>query len=248
MTTGSSAIESGSSLTTASSPYRNTTISEAAGVSAKTTTSGRAISTSYPAWNSTTTSCSSETNAVNSTSSCTLTQTPSTSCSDSVTIHPHATGAPATDSTSNCTETHPWTFRPPVPIPVTSICNSSSTTSTCNTSRWVNATAKSTSLQSMGNAQPTTLETVTTGDPGSNVAKSNYPSAAATGVDKLPDDPNFPWGGDSPIHRHGNVSELGAGSHKEPPSFSPPRRRWEQVVSKLRSLWRDNGSDDEEQV
>lgn len=28
---------------------------------------------------------------------------------------------------------------------------------------------------------------------------------------RLPNDPNFPWGGDSPVHRHQNTTELSEG-------------------------------------
>ncbi|ENH61743.1 hypothetical protein FOC1_g10014694 [Fusarium oxysporum f. sp. cubense race 1] len=85
----------------------------------------------------------------------------------------------------------------------------------------------------------TTLRTVTkaqTEESGS--AGDDYP----TPTGRVPEDPNFPWGNDSPIHRHQNSSELGPGESDGDSDGGLSKRinwrlRWENVRDKLEGLW-----------
>ena len=57
-------------------------------------------------------------------------------------------------------------------------------------------------------------------------------------VTSLPNNPNYPWGGDSPIHRHENVTELNNGMARvgvDARTYAWPR--WAEVVDRLRTLW-----------
>ncbi|GJN67493.1 hypothetical protein PLICBS_001519 [Purpureocillium lilacinum] len=85
-------------------------------------------------------------------------------------------------------------------------------------------------------AAPTTFRT--------SVAKSGAGSQgveSSTGlapVTSLPNNPNYPWGGDSPIHRHENVTELNNGMARvgvDARTYAWPR--WAEVVDRLRTLW-----------
>ncbi|KAF4949459.1 hypothetical protein FGADI_8911 [Fusarium gaditjirri] len=67
-------------------------------------------------------------------------------------------------------------------------------------------------------------------------ARDDYP----TPTDRVPEDPNFPWGNDSPIHRHQNSSELGPGEGDGDGGLSKRtnwRLKWESVRDKLEGLW-----------
>ncbi|KAK7422311.1 hypothetical protein QQZ08_009533 [Neonectria magnoliae] len=120
----------------------------------------------------------------------------------------------------------------------TSTCNSTSTKSTCTSSRWANATGPFTSN---GHSLPTTLETITRSDEEWNSGKPMYPvpTDKKSSEDRLPDDPNFPWGGeDSPIHRHHNTTKLGDGTRDgDLLPRSEWRLRWEMALTKVKSIW-----------
>ncbi|KAF4510084.1 hypothetical protein G6O67_002004 [Ophiocordyceps sinensis] len=49
----------------------------------------------------------------------------------------------------------------------------------------------------------------------------------------LPGNPNYPWGGDSPVHRHQNVTEL---SHGIMSGALEQSRRMSKVVGRLRAV------------
>ncbi|KAF5638703.1 extracellular alpha-1 4-glucan glucosidase [Fusarium sp. NRRL 52700] len=87
----------------------------------------------------------------------------------------------------------------------------------------------------------TTLRTVTTAQTQeeSGSAGDDYP----TPTERVPEDPNFPWGNDSPIHRHQNSSELGPDENDGDGDEGLSKRinwrlRWENVRDKLEGLWR----------
>ncbi|KAF4963219.1 hypothetical protein FSARC_8754 [Fusarium sarcochroum] len=87
----------------------------------------------------------------------------------------------------------------------------------------------------------TTLRTITTvrGEESGSAADS-YPTPTDRVAlsDSLPDDPNFPWGNDFPIHRHQNVSELGIGTGDGGLSTRADWRvQWENVKDRLKGLW-----------
>ncbi|KAL5587579.1 hypothetical protein FOVSG1_012715 [Fusarium oxysporum f. sp. vasinfectum] len=171
---------------------------------------------------------------------CESTSTGSSTCTDSVYDAPTHTAIPA--STDCLTTTNG---------PVSSLSYVSAPTatedvsSTCNTTssmvHWLNMTltfgVKDTETST---CQPlTTLRTVTkaqTEESGS--AGDDYP----TPTGRVPEDPNFPWGNDSPIHRHQNSSELGPGESDGDGDGGLSKRinwrlRWENVRDKLEGLW-----------
>ncbi|KAF7553977.1 hypothetical protein G7Z17_g3231 [Cylindrodendrum hubeiense] len=86
----------------------------------------------------------------------------------------------------------------------------------------------------------TTLETVTRSDEEWDSGKPMYPvpTGKKSSEDKLPNNPNYPWGGDSPIHRHQNTTRLGDGTRDgDLLPRSEWRRRWETIVRKLKAVW-----------
>ncbi|KAH7019139.1 hypothetical protein EDB80DRAFT_190105 [Ilyonectria destructans] len=216
-------------------PTHNSTGSWSSDTGAKSTSG--VPSDGISAWNTTTT-CTSTVTARNSTSSCT--STVSTTCSDSAS---YATVLPTTYPTANCSRSvggtiPPWSFSPPLPVPPSSAwssCNSTSSTSTCTSGLWANTTGPFTSKGS-----PTTLETVTRSDEDWNSGKPMYPTPTGkkSSEDELPDNPNYPWGGDSPIHRHQNATRLGDGTRdRDILPRSEWKRRWETAVTRLRAIW-----------
>ncbi|KAG5936835.1 hypothetical protein E4U53_000141 [Claviceps sorghi] len=68
----------------------------------------------------------------------------------------------------------------------------------------------------------TTLETLISTERGTpepqasdSASSTNTVQAQAHSTPNLPKNPNFPWGGDSPLHRHQSVTALGAGIPRE---------------------------------
>ncbi|KPM38781.1 hypothetical protein AK830_g7777 [Neonectria ditissima] len=122
----------------------------------------------------------------------------------------------------------------------------SPTMSTCTLSRWANATG---SFTSDGHSLPTTLETITRSDEEWNSGKPMYPvpTGEKSSEDKLPNNPNFPWGGeDSPIHRHQNTTKLGDGTRDgDLLPRSKWRSRWDMALAKVKSIWQRPKSKDE---
>lgn len=93
-------------------------------------------------------------------------------------------------------------------------------------------------------SDPTTLITSTvSGGDGEVDAKGPFISPTTTASEPLPKTPEFPWGGEGPLHRHHNVSVLGEGSttHQVRPRGYKDglwSARWRKSVEKLRVLWK----------
>jgi hypothetical protein len=90
------------------------------------------------------------------------------------------------------------------------------------------------------------VTTVRAGESGSVVDDYPIPTDRIAPSDVLPDDPNFPWGNDSPIHRHQNSSELGIGTGDIDGSLNVKtdwRLQWENVKDKLKGLWHGEASE-----
>ncbi|KAF5644283.1 extracellular alpha-1 4-glucan glucosidase [Fusarium tjaetaba] len=173
---------------------------------------------------------------------CESTSTSSSTCTESVYDAPTHTAIPA--STDCLTATN----RPDLSLSyVSAVTATEDVSSTCNTTsstvHWLNMThtfgVKDTETSTY---QPlTTLRTVTKAqtEEGSGSAGDDYP----TPTDRSPEDPNFPWGNDSPIHRHQNSSELSPGENDGDGDGGLSKRsswrlRWENVRDKLEGLWR----------
>ncbi|KAF5595360.1 MUC1-extracellular alpha-1 4-glucan glucosidase [Fusarium pseudoanthophilum] len=173
---------------------------------------------------------------------CESTSTSSSTCTESGYDTPTHTTIPA--STDCLTATN----RPDLSLSyVSAVTATEDVSSTCNTTsntvHWSNMThtfgVKDTETSTY---QPlTTLRTVTKAqtEEGSGSAGDDYP----TPTDRFPEDPNFPWGNDSPIHRHQNSSELSPGENDGDGDGGLSKRsnwrlRWENVRDKLEGLWR----------
>ncbi|QGI96791.1 hypothetical protein CEK26_009860 [Fusarium fujikuroi] len=173
---------------------------------------------------------------------CESTSTSSSTCTESVYDTPTHTAIPA--STDCLTETN----GPDLSLSyVSAVTAAENVSSTCNTTsstvHWSNMThtfgVKDTETSTY---QPlTTLRTVTKAQTGGELGSTgdDYP----TPTDRVPQDPNFPWGNDSPIHRHQNSSELGPGENDGDGDGGLSKRiswrpRWENVRDKLEGLWR----------
>ena len=86
----------------------------------------------------------------------------------------------------------------------------------------------------------TTLKTVATAIaavPSFEKPQYPVPSGTKAPVDELPPDPNFPWGKDSPVYRHGNRTELGIGIGGDMGPRSGLQRRWENAIDRIKSMW-----------
>lgn len=90
----------------------------------------------------------------------------------------------------------------------------------------------------------------------------------AENEDELPENPNYPWGEDSPVHRHQPVKSTRGdrvgkdssvhqqhhvkstrGDSVEPRANvkgGQKRSRWNRAVAELKLLWRDKRSDKDE--
>ncbi|CEI60677.1 unnamed protein product [Fusarium venenatum] len=123
----------------------------------------------------------------------------------------------------------------------TTDCSSGHSMSSCKTAHWSNMTetfgAKGTSTY----GSLTTFKTVTTvRAEESHSVWDDYPTPTdrVTPSDVVPVDSNFPWGNDSLIHRHQNMSDVGIGLDGGGVSKRVDwRLRWENVKDKINSLW-----------
>lgn len=96
---------------------------------------------------------------------------------------------------------------------------------------------------------PTTLKTSTTtsesiqGSPG---VAYPIPTGTKSPSRDLPDNPNYPWGGNSPVHRHHNVTELkeGVEGGLQGRGSWPG---WGDSIQKLKSLWQQQKQDMKEE-
>ncbi|PNP60731.1 hypothetical protein FNYG_14491 [Fusarium nygamai] len=173
---------------------------------------------------------------------CESTSTSSSTCTESVYDTPTHTAIPA--STDCLTATN----GPDLSLSyVSAVTATEDVSSTCNTTsstvHWSNMTHTfGVKYTETSTYQPlTTLRTVTKAqiEEGSGSAGDDYPMP----TDRFPEDPNFPWGNDSPIHRHQNSSELGPGENGGDGDGGLSKRsnwrlRWENVRDKLEGLWR----------
>lgn len=91
-------------------------------------------------------------------------------------------------------------------------------------------------------SEPTTLKTVTTASDSSSRdsgTESEYPVPTSSKdddgrADTLPDNPNYPWGGDGPVHRHRPViSPDDQASDEAGPKRAMKRRRWDRGWTEL---------------
>ncbi|KAI1049922.1 hypothetical protein LB506_001519 [Fusarium annulatum] len=173
---------------------------------------------------------------------CESTSTSSSTCTESVYDTPTPTAIPA--STDCLTETNGPDLSLSYVSAVTATENvSSACNTTSSTVHWSNMThtfgVKDTETRTY---QPlTTLRTVTKAQTDGELGSTgdDYP----TPTDRVTEDPNFPWGNDSPIHRHQNSSELGPGENDGDGDGGLSKRiswrpRWENVRDKLEGLWR----------
>lgn len=95
---------------------------------------------------------------------------------------------------------------------------------------------------------PTTFKTVTTvRAEESHSVWDDYPTDRVIPSKVVPADPNFPWGNDSPIHRHQNMTDVGIGlDGGGVGKRSAWRRRWENVKDKINSLWHGQALESED--
>ncbi|KAF4339420.1 extracellular alpha-1 4-glucan glucosidase [Fusarium beomiforme] len=143
---------------------------------------------------------------------CESTSTSSSSCTDSVYDASAPTAIPpSTDCLTAAGGSASSWSNLSATSHVLSTCNTKGSMSCNSTAHWSSMThtfgVKDTDTSTY---QPlTTLRTVT---------KERAEESGSAGddcptpTDRVPEDPNFPWGNDSPIHRHQNSSELGVGT------------------------------------
>lgn len=75
------------------------------------------------------------------------------------------------------------------------------------------------------------------------------PAASTTGIDNFPDDPNDPWRGVGPVHRHQNITALGEGAEPGEGGDELSRRLWwshvrkyaNRAVHHLKAAWNERG-------
>lgn len=81
---------------------------------------------------------------------------------------------------------------------------------------------------------PTTFETsVKLSETGSDISEHPQPTGSKAAGAKLPSNPNYPWGGDSPMHRHQDVTQLSDGTGISGGIF----RRLAKVVERAQGWW-----------
>lgn len=68
-------------------------------------------------------------------------------------------------------------------------------------------------------------------------AESDYPFPTGKeddNADRLPNNPNYPWGGDGPVHRHRPVTDpKNKASDEAGPKHGTKHSRWDRVLTKL---------------
>ncbi|KAF5024122.1 hypothetical protein F66182_3808 [Fusarium sp. NRRL 66182] len=179
---------------------------------------------------------------------CSSTTTASSTCTDSLYHSPYYpqswTVSTSTDCSTAASRTaSQWSHSPISTIPdqASSTCNTTTSMSSYSTVHWANGT-HTFEVKGVSTYQSlTTLRTITTAKgEGSGSAGESYPTPTdrVAPSDSLPDDPNFPWGNDSPVHRHQNVSGLNIGTGDEDLGKRTDwHLGWEHVKAKLKSLW-----------
>ncbi|RGP67846.1 muc1-extracellular alpha-1,4-glucan glucosidase [Fusarium sporotrichioides] len=154
------------------------------------------------------------------TSPCESSSTTSSTCTDSLDYPPH--GSLSAGS-------------------ITTDCSTAHSMASYNTAHWSNMTETFGAKDTSTYGSLTTFKTVTTARADeSNSVWDDYPTPTdrVTPSEVVPADPNFPWGNDSPIHRHQNMSDVGIGLDDGRVSKRGDwRLRWENVKDKINSLW-----------
>ncbi|KAG8671367.1 hypothetical protein FPOAC2_04703 [Fusarium poae] len=151
---------------------------------------------------------------------CESSSTTSSTCTESLDYSPYGSssaGSPTTD------------------------CSTGHSTASYKTAHWSNMTETFGAKGTSTNESLTTFKTVTTvRAEESHSVWDDYPTPTDRVIpsEVVPADPNFPWGNDSPIHRHQNMSDVGIGLDGGGVSKRIDwRLRWENVKDKINSLW-----------
>ncbi|KAM0507958.1 hypothetical protein ACHAP8_000163 [Fusarium lateritium] len=124
---------------------------------------------------------------------------------------------------------------------LTTDCSTGHSMPSYKTAHWSNMTETFGAKDTSTYGSFTTFKTVTTvRAEESHSVWDDYPTPTdrVTPSDVAPVDSNFPWGNDSPIHRHQNMSDVGIGLDGGGVSKRVDwRLRWENVKDKINSLW-----------
>ncbi|KAJ4140033.1 hypothetical protein NW768_001385 [Fusarium equiseti] len=193
------------------------------------------------------------------TTTCETSSATSSTCADSLYYPPHvlssSVGSFSTDCLAAISGTaSSWSYSP-VPTAsdrISATCSTTGPMSSYSTAHWSNMTNTSGVKDTEINTQVslTTFKTVTTVQAEmSGSVWDDYPTPTdkVAPSEVLPSDLNFPWGNDSPNHRHQNVSDLGIGvGDGEASKMGDWRLRWENVKDKLKGLWHGQTSESED--
>ncbi|KAH7185734.1 uncharacterized protein B0J16DRAFT_342457 [Fusarium flagelliforme] len=225
------------------------------------TSAGSSASTPFPMINSTLSQATSSAvgtlttrytsdGSAGATTPCETSSTTSSTCTDSLYYPPHvlssSVGSVSTDClTATSGTVSSWSYSP---VPTASdrtstTCNTTSPMSSYSTAHWSNMTNTFgvKDMETNTHLSLTTFKTVTTVQAEmSGSVWDGYPTPTdkVAPSEVLPSDLNFPWGNDSPIHRHQSVSDLGIGvGDGEVSKRGDWRLRWENVKDKLKGLW-----------
>ncbi|CAG7560712.1 unnamed protein product [Fusarium equiseti] len=233
------------------------------------TSAGSSVSTPFPMINSTLSQATSSAvstlttrytsdGSAGVTTPCETSSTTSSTCTDSLYYPTHvlssSVGSVSTDClTATGGTASSWSYSPVPTVTgrTTTACNTTGPMSSYSTAHWSNMTNTFgvKDIETNTRVSLTTFKTVTTVQAEmSGSVWDDYPTPTdkVAPSEVLPSDPNFPWGNDSPIHRHQNVSDLGIGvDDGELSKRGDWRLRWENVKDKLKSLWHGQTSESE---
>ncbi|PTD05972.1 hypothetical protein FCULG_00002210 [Fusarium culmorum] len=154
-------------------------------------------------------------------------------------------------TSSTCTESLDY---PPYGLSsagsTTDDCSTAHSMASYDTAHWSNMTETFVAKDTSTHGSLTTFKTVTTvRAEESHSVWDDYPTPTDRAIpsEVVPADPNFPWGNDSPIHRHQNMTDVGIGLDGGGVSKrSAWRRRWENVKGKINSLWHGQALESED--
>ncbi|KAG5917510.1 hypothetical protein E4U61_002685 [Claviceps capensis] len=111
--------------------------------------------------------------------------------------------------------------------------STSTTSSRCARRKKTKSSSLETQSRTAIETEPvlTTLKTLASTEKGTSERQASDSPSSTTVIEPqptpdLPKNPNFPWGGDSPIHRHQSIGQLGAGVPKE--------RLWKRWTRKVK--------------
>ncbi|KAG6074282.1 hypothetical protein E4U33_002570 [Claviceps sp. LM78 group G4] len=206
-------------------------------------TSTQVTATTYPTVNAT----SSGTTSLNATSGQTVMPSSVTETSSKRTLWPSVTlstdkthdqtpsSQPASTQTrSEATSTYSLSSSfTPTTIGSSAPVSTSTTSSRCARRRKTKSSSLETRSRTAVETEPvlTTLKTLASTEKGTSERQASGSHSSTTVTEpqatpNLPKNPNFPWGGDSPIHRHQSIGQLGAGLPKE--------RLWKRWTRKVK--------------